>query len=151
MTSSAGDRCTIGPAAAEDLVPLRHAVLRPTLTVDTARFPGDLDPTTIHLCGRLDGRVVGCASFMAVPFEGRPAYQLRGMATDALVRGTGVGARLLAHGSRLLAERGVALMWCNARCSAIGFYERQGWRVVSAEFDIPVAGPHVQMTAVPTR
>ncbi|MBA2481372.1 MAG: GNAT family N-acetyltransferase [Planctomycetes bacterium] len=143
--------CPITHARPEDLVALRHAVLRPTLPIDSARFPGDLEPTTIHLCARADSVVVACASFMAIPFAGRDAYQLRGMATDPSIRGTGVGARLLAHGSGLVAARGIDLLWCNARCSAVGFYRKQGWTVVSPEFDIPTAGPHVKMTAEPRR
>ncbi|MBA3707748.1 MAG: hypothetical protein H0W83_02880 [Planctomycetes bacterium] len=80
---------SIEVTTAEALVPLRHAILRPTLTVADARFPGDLEATTIHLAAIVRGRVLGCASFMAVPFEGREAYQLRGMATDPVIRGAG--------------------------------------------------------------
>lgn len=37
------------------------------------------------------------------------------------------------------------LVWCNARTSAIGFYEKLGWQVVSEPFDVLTAGPHVKM------
>ena len=37
------------------------------------------------------------------------------------------------------------LLWCNARTPAVGFYENMRWRVVSAPFEIPTAGPHVKM------
>ena len=29
---------------------------------------------------------------------------------------------------------------------AVGFYERNGWRLASPEFEIPTAGPHHKMT-----
>ena len=37
-------------------------------------------------------------------------------------------------------------MWCNARVPAIAFYQKHGWQVVSDEFPIEHAGPHVKMT-----
>ena len=38
-----------------------------------------------------------------------------------------------------------ALLWCNARVPYVPFYEAMGWRVVSGQFEIPTAGPHVKM------
>ena len=35
--------------------------------------------------------------------------------------------------------------WCNARTTAIGFYEQVDWSVETDIFDIPTAGPHVRM------
>ncbi|MBA3707750.1 MAG: hypothetical protein H0W83_02890 [Planctomycetes bacterium] len=60
--------------------------------------------------------------------------------------GAGAGAALLVVGDRMVRACGVRMLWCNARTSAIGFYQKQGWTVVSAVFEIPVAGPHVRMT-----
>jgi GNAT superfamily N-acetyltransferase len=65
------------------------------------------------------------------------------MATAPGWQGRGVGRSLLQYAEALLA--GDRLWWCNARASAIGFYERQGWTVVSEVFDIPTAGPHRRM------
>lgn len=136
----------VARVAAEAIRPLRHAVLRPGLPADSACFPGDEATGTIHLAARSGGQVVGCASFMRSEFAGEPAWQLRGMATAPEWRGRGVGARLLVHADALLADEPIRLLWCNARVIAIGFYERQGWSVVSEEFDIPTAGPHRRMT-----
>ncbi|WP_346621762.1 GNAT family N-acetyltransferase [Blastococcus montanus] len=63
------------------------------------------------------------------------------MATDPPVRGAGVGRALVEHGLARLAD----LVWCDARTSAVGFYERTGSRVVGEEFDKPGLGPHVGM------
>jgi ribosomal protein S18 acetylase RimI-like enzyme len=89
--------------------------------------------------------VVACASYMRTPFSSEPAYQLRGMATHPAWRGERLGSRLLDHGESLLRDDPIRLRWCNARTSAIGFYVKQGWTVVSDEFDIPTAGPHRRM------
>ena len=42
-------------------------------------------------------------------------------------------------------EEPAGILWCNARTSAIGFYEKLGWRVTSGPFDVPGVGPHVTM------
>jgi GNAT superfamily N-acetyltransferase len=132
-------------AALDEIIGLRHAELRAGLPFGAARFDGDDEPETLHVAAIDDDAVVGCASFMRRPYEGRAAYQLRGMATRADRRGTGVGAAVLRFGVGAL--RGdTALLWCNARVAAVPFYERQGWTVVSDVFDIPTAGPHHVMT-----
>jgi GNAT superfamily N-acetyltransferase len=128
------------------IIPLRHAVLRAHLPFDSARFDGDGDPATLHVAALIAGNVIGCASWMLNAFQGEPAYQLRGMAVAESERGTGIGQRLLNHSESLLAHHPVKLRWCNARQVAVGFYERQGWTVMSPVFDIPSAGPHYQMS-----
>ena len=61
----------------------------------------------------------------------RAPWQLRGMATDPAVRGAGAGRALVADGLARVAARGGDLVWCDARVSAAGFYERMGFTVVT--------------------
>lgn len=134
-------------AGLEEIVGLRHAVLRPGLPVESAAFDGDDDAATLH-AGAFDaaGDCVGCASFMREDYEGRPAYRLRGMATRGDAQQRGVGRRLLAFCTEwILANSDVRLLWCNARIEACGFYEREGWRIDSEVFEIPTVGPHYRM------
>lgn len=129
----------------DEILALRHEELRPGLPLATARFDGDDEPQTLHVAAIEHDAVVGCASFMRRPYQGRAAYQLRGMATRADRRGAGVGAAVLRFGTDAL--RGdTALLWCNARIAAVPFYERHGWAVASDVFDIPTVGPHHVMT-----
>jgi GNAT superfamily N-acetyltransferase len=68
------------------------------------------------------------------------------MATDDAFRGRGVGGAMLGFAENfLLSNRPVRLFWCNARTPAVRFYQKQGWKVVSEEFVIETAGPHVKM------
>lgn len=113
--------------------------------MEAARFDGDAAGTTLHLAALVGAQVVACASFMKNHFADEPAYQLRGMATDLTWRGQGLGGQLLEYGESLLRDDPIRLRWCNARSSAIGFYIKQGWAIVSEEFDIPTAGPHRRM------
>jgi GNAT superfamily N-acetyltransferase len=138
----AGHDVLLRPAILAEIVALRHAILRPGLPPESAVFDGDEAPSTCHF-GAFDGlAAVGCLSFMRND-RGGPAHQLRGMATAAAARGTGVGRALLhfADGA-LVAATGIRGLWCNARVESIGFYERVGWEVVSDVFDVPGVGPH---------
>ena len=139
---------TVRLATADEVIDLRHAVLRAGLPRETAVFPGDDHPDARHVVAVApDGRVVGCVTVHPGNWDGRPAWQLRGMATDPAYRGRGVGAAMLdVLEAVLLAEFDVRQLWCNARVPAAGFYQHFGWAIVSGRFDIPTAGPHVRMT-----
>ena len=130
---------------ADRIVALRHAVLRADLPRASAHFPGDDLGTTLHVAAIAGDAVVGCATYMLEPYLDEPAYRLRGMATDPVWRGTGLGRQLLDLADILMQTDPIRLRWCNARVPAVGFYLKQGWLVVSDEFDIPTAGPHHRM------
>jgi len=138
--------------ALEEILPLRHRVLRAGLPAEAACFDGDHDANTRHYAALSDAKPACCLSLMPSEWEGQPAWQLRGMATDGQQQGRGLGRRLLelavAEARRDEPER---VWWCNARTSAIGFYEKLGWQVRSEPFDVPTAGPHVKMLLVHDR
>ena len=135
---------TVDEVAAEVTYALRRAVLRPD--GGDVVWAGDEDPSTFHLAARTpDGRVVGVVRFSATACPWRPAghpWQLRGMATDGTVRGSGAGRALVVAGLDAVAARGGDLMWCDARVAAVGFYERMGFTVVTDPYDKPGIGPH---------
>ncbi len=90
--------------------------------------------------------VVACASMLLNQWLDEPAWQLRGMATAPDSRGTGLGRAVVAFiESDIRTTQSVRLLWCNARVPASRFYLKMGWQVVSEEFEIPTAGPHVRM------
>ena len=135
----------VRPAAFAVILPLRHAVLRPGRPLETAYFDGDHDAGTVHLAAVLadSDEVVGCTTLMPRPYDGAPAWQLRGMATRADLARRGIGTAVLRAAEDLVRARGRPLrLWCNARLAAVPFYRSGGWRVVSAEFDVPGIGPH---------
>lgn len=137
---------TVEEVPAGVTIPLRGAVLRPGRP---PAIEGDDDPETFHLAARTaQGQVVGVVRFHPAPCPWREAtapWQLRGMATDPAVRGTGAGRALVTAGLALVSARGGDLVWCDARVAAAGFYERMGFRTVTEEYDKPLVGPHLGM------
>jgi GNAT superfamily N-acetyltransferase len=135
-------------ATVDEIVALRHRELRPGFPESEAHFDHEEEPTTRHLGAfRQDsGEIVGCASFVASPLDGRAAFRLRGMATRADWLRRGIGTRVLRFGESILStETDATLLWCHARLVAVPFYVRLGWRIVSDVFDIPTVGPHHRM------
>lgn len=149
-SSTKNPPATIRRATLEDLIDLRHHVLRDGLPREAAVFDGDRDPASRHYGAfAADGaseRVVGCASMLLNQWLDEPAWQLRGMATAPDFRGTGLGRAIVVFiESDIRATQIVRLLWCNARVPASRFYLKMGWQVVSEEFEIPTAGPRVRM------
>jgi predicted GNAT family N-acyltransferase len=139
---------TVDEVHPEATYALRRAILRPD--GGAVAWAGDEDPATFHLAARTaDGEVVGIVRFSpaSCPYRtgARTAWQLRGMATDPAVRGSGAGRDLVVEGLARVAARGGDRVWCDARVPAVGFYERMGFTVVTEAFDKPGIGPHVGM------
>ena len=122
---------------AERTRPLRRAVLRPGWAAD-APMHGDDDPAAVHLALVEDGTVVSTCLLLPKPFPRRPgepdAWQLRGMATQPERRSQGLGARLLAAAVETARSRGGRVLWCEARTSAMPFYERHGFAADGPEY-----------------
>ncbi len=142
----------------ETILELRRRVLAPG---KPAVFTEDCWLTTLHVAvfppkrarALFSDRPVCCASFVLTDqVEGTPYYQLRGMATDPTWQRRGLGSRLLAWTEKHFRDWMMSTLqtptvyfWCNARVSAVPFYEKQGWRYVGDIFDIPDVGPHRRM------
>ncbi|TCI64744.1 GNAT family N-acetyltransferase [Exiguobacterium sp. SH3S1] len=128
----------------EEVIPLRHLVLRPGLPVETCYFDGDDAETTRHYAWAENGHILSIATVIRQDRElsgERVSFQLRGMATDPDVAGTGVGSRFLQAVHRELN----ASWWCNAREVAVRFYERNGLVIIGDPFEIEGIGTHYVM------
>ena len=141
-------RLVLRRATLAEILPLRHRELRPGRPLATAAFDGDDAPATKHFGAFVadTGENVGCVSLMVAPWDGDAARQLRGMATRGDLVRSGIGAALLRFVEDVVErEPGPRLLWCNARSTAVPFYERLGWVVASEEFQVPSVGPHRAM------
>jgi ribosomal protein S18 acetylase RimI-like enzyme len=132
----------------DEIIPLRHLVLRTGRPLETCHFKGDRDENTLHFSSKLEGQVVGCVSFMKnkhSQFEYESPYQLRGMAVSPKHRRLKIGTQLLDYAEFYLKSKQEGLIWCNVRESAIQFYQKQGYKTKGNLFAIKDIGPHVVM------
>ena len=112
-------------------------VLRAGTPSDDPTFDGDDDPDTLHLAAYLDDRVAAVSTWLPRPWSlepDAPAWQLRGMATEAFARGGGVGGALLEAGVERAQAAGAVIVWANARDTALAFYGRHGFVVAGDGF-----------------
>ena len=122
---------------------LRRRVLYPGRSPERANYIGD--ETALHIGAYTDpGELVGCASLFR---QDAGAMQLRGMATDAAVRGTGAGLAIVRFAETFARKTGAPRLWCNARATAVGFYEKCGWHKEGAEFEVAGIGGHFVMVS----
>jgi GNAT superfamily N-acetyltransferase len=132
----------------KETLALRKRVLKPFLTEEECRNPGDDDATTFHQGLYLQGRLVSISTFLN---ESHPAfsagfpYRLRGMATDSSYQGQGLGLILLRHGVEHIRKMRGDLIWFNAREKAFSFYQKMGFQSYGPMFDIQGIGPHKVM------
>lgn len=138
-------------AEVHEIFPLRHAVLRPGRPVSYSVYSEDAG--AVHVGAWDDDMLVGCATVFPEAWPGNDAlaaasdaWRLRGMAVDPSMQGTGVGRLVLDEAIAAARQAGASVLWANARSSALGFYERLGWRVVGEEFIASDSGlPHFPM------
>jgi predicted GNAT family N-acyltransferase len=109
------------------LLAIRHRVF-----VDEQAVPPELehdahDATAGHLLALVDDTPVGTARML-------PGGHIGRMAVLAEWRGQGIGTTLLRSLLELAESQGIRSPYLHAQCSAIGFYERLGFRAEGPEF-----------------
>lgn len=130
----------------QEIIDLRHTILRNGLARELAHFDGDNEPSTHHVAAFVGDQIVGCGTVLRRPFRGRDGWQVRGMAVATEMQGKGVGHRLLEALVDIVRQNGGTLMWCNSRTGAVRFYQKHGWKVHGSEFLVDHAGPHYVMS-----
>jgi predicted GNAT family N-acyltransferase len=140
-------RLSFGVEELHGVLALRYDILRKPhgLPFESASFPNDENPTTCHFLAFQNHELVGCVSVLWNSSE--DSAQLRGMAVSGGHQRNGIGRCLLQAAHQAAIEKRKSL-WCNARFSAIGFYEKHGWIPDGPFFDVPVIGQHVVMKKV---
>lgn len=102
------------------------------------------DYPAMHLFYRDGNRVA--AYLRLYPKAGEPGtVQVGRVVTSASARGTGLGRRILHEGiAYATSHMGAERLYLEAQVYAIGFYEKEGFRVSSGEF-LEDGIPHVEM------
>ncbi|TKC07241.1 GNAT family N-acetyltransferase [Pedobacter frigoris] len=100
---------------------IRHEAMYPDLPLEAVKLEDDSEGTHFGLyAGDQLSTVVSIFS------EGT-TYRFRKFATAVDAQGKGYGTALLKHIIEYVTFMGAKMLWCNARVSAAGFYERFGF------------------------
>jgi len=135
----------------KDVLYIRSQVLRSNQSSDKCIFQGDKEESTFHLGAFSDNKLVSVASFYfgkSEHFSEKHQYRLRGMATLKEHQGKGYGKALIKTALPVIKRNQCDLLWCNARTTAMGFYESIGFSTESEEFSIDGVGPHRRMKLI---
>ncbi len=128
--------------------PVRHEVLRKGRALESCHFDGDDLLTTVHF-GLYENEEL--AAILTILESRNPAFksdlqfQLRGMAVRESHQKKGYGEELLRTTEEYLKNQHGKLIWFNARVSAVGFYEKCGYKKSGPLFEIENVGPHYLM------
>lgn len=143
---SPADGVIVRRVSAGSTAALRAAVLRPGGGVDAVAKPDDDHPDTWFFAALAsDARVLSTVNVRpATPpwsTDGASWWQLRGMSTAEDARGRGLARAVVDAALKHVTHAG-GRVWCNARTSVLGFYQRVGFTIVGEERIDPVSGPH---------
>jgi predicted GNAT family N-acyltransferase len=130
-----------GTAKYHQMVTLREEILRRPLGL--IYTPEDLEPDKEDiLIGAFDdGRILGCCILRN---EGNGTIRLRQMAVRNNQQGKGVGQQIMRFAETVARDKGYRKLTMHARDTAIGFYEKQGYKVIGEGF-LEVTIPHHKM------
>ena len=148
VQSIVSNKIHIKSISSQETYSVRHPVLRTGKPLESCHMEGDDLDSTLHFGLYLDSSLIGVASFMGETnsiFQESKQSRLRGMAILKDFQGKGLGNILLNHAEKQLKNLDVSLIWCNARETAIPFYEKQGYQKHGIPFDIKEIGIHYVM------
>lgn len=130
-----------GTAQYEQMVKLRDEILRRPLGLHFTEDDLEPDKKDILIGAFDDGRIMGCCILRD---EGNNTIRLRQMAVRNNQQGKGLGQQIMRFAETLARDKGYRILSMHARDTALGFYEKQGYKVVGDGF-MEVTIPHHKM------
>jgi predicted GNAT family N-acyltransferase len=130
-----------GDALYKSMVALRNDALRKPLGL--LLTPDELQHDKTSACWGvlLNNKIIGC--YLA-DNQGENGWKMRQVAVAATQQNKGIGRIMLGDIEDNAKLNNVKLLHCNARKTAVEFYQKSGWIVIGEEFD-EVGIPHYKM------
>jgi N-acetylglutamate synthase-like GNAT family acetyltransferase len=130
-----------GTAEYKQMVELRNDILRQPLGLvfdpdELARETEDILIATFE-----EEKMLGCCLLTKVDNKG---VRLRQMAVQNNLQGKGIGAAMMNYAENVARDAGYHKIIMHARKTAIGFYEKLGYKVTGKEFE-EITIPHYIM------
>jgi GNAT superfamily N-acetyltransferase len=124
------------------LVDLRYRVLRKPLGMQFTEEQLKKEGAYLHLA--LVKNNLPVATLQLLSPERPDHMQMKQVAVDPALQGKGIGAELIRFAEDEAKSRGVHLMFCHARETAVPFYLRQGYTIMGDMFS-EIGIPHYYM------
>jgi predicted GNAT family N-acyltransferase len=125
----------------QQMVNLRNEILRKPLGLTFTDEELEKEKDEILIGAFEDEKMLGCCMLIK---EGEKACRLRQMAVLNNLQGKGIGRALMIFAENIARDRGHKKITMHARKTAVGFYERLGYRISGDEFK-EVSIPHYVM------
>lgn len=125
----------------KQMVELRYQILRKPLGLDFLQEELDKEAEDILIGAFDDDKLEGCCMLSNA---GNKTVRLRQMAVIAGLQGKGLGRSLMQFAENISRDMGYRKITMHARTTAVGFYEKLGYKVAGEEFT-EVTIPHFTM------
>jgi predicted GNAT family N-acyltransferase len=130
-----------GSADYRQMVDLRLQLLRKPLGLSFSRDELESEKSDILLGCFEDDKLEACCVLTEMDVS---TVRLRQMAVGSALQGKGIGRVLMNFAENIARDRKYTRLTMHARKSAVGFYEKSGYRICSDEFT-EVTIPHFIM------
>lgn len=122
----------------KQMLALRYSILREPLGLNFSNEEIEQEKDHILIAAFEDDEMLGCCMLKKVDAR---TLQLRQMAVKNNLQGKGIGASIMNFAETIARDRGYRTIIMHARDTAIGFYEKFGYKVKGEPF-IEINLPH---------
>lgn len=125
----------------QQMLDLRNEILRKPLGLDFDMAELEREKNDILIGAFEEEKMLGCC--LLTNIDGK-CVRLRQMAVQNNLQGKGIGATMMNYAENVARDAGYTKMIMHARKTAIGFYEKLGYKVTGKEFE-EITIPHYIM------
>ena len=125
----------------KQMIDLRYDILRKPLRLSFLEEELEKEKKDILIGAFEEEIMLGCCLLTEID---KNCIQLRQMAVQNNLQGKGIGASMMNFAEHVAKDAGYKILMMHARKSAIGFYEKLGYKVSGNEF-LEISIPHFVM------
>ncbi len=125
----------------KQMIKLRQEILRKPLNLSFEKDELDREKNDVLIGAFDEDKILGCCLLTKVDKE---CIRLRQMAVQNNLQGKGIGAAMMNFAENIARDMGYRKLIMHARKTAIGFYEKLGYKVAGKEFE-EISIPHIIM------
>jgi len=115
----------------KQVIALRYAILRQPLGLSFSNEELDREKDNIHIAAFEEEDLLGCCMLTKI---NNNTLQLRQMAVKDNLQRKGIGASIIVFAENISRDRGYRTIMMHARDTAIGFYEKFGYKIKGEPF-----------------